>query len=373
MVAQDHYCVPPLERVNLAEILELISDKRYFVLHAPRQTGKTSTLLALRNLLNSRVEGDFRCVYVNVEAAQAARGDVLWAMRVILGELGSRARSLGDEFLYEAWPDILTIFGEGSLGEALTRWCEADTTPLVLLIDEIDALIGDTLISVLRQLRARYDQRPNSFPQSVVLCGVRDVRDYRIHSGSERAVITGGSAFNIKAESLRLGDFTLAEARGLLAQHTGETGQAFTPEALDTVWARTRGQPWLVNALCHHACFRNEAGRDRSRAITGHHVRDAEEQLILRREVHLDIRPRGGRSAPGSAADKFVIECKVLHKSLEWTVRRSLEQTAAYMARCGSEAGHLVIFDRSEGKRWDDKLFRRAESIDGRTVTVWGM
>ena len=521
VVAQDHYCIPPLERVNLGELLDLVRNKRYFVLHAPRQTGKTSTLLALRSLLNSGVEGAFRCVYVNVEAAQAMREDVFRSMRVILGELGSRARSSGDEFLYEAWPGILETFGEGSLSEALTRWCEADPKPLVLLIDEIDALIGDSLISVLRQLRARYDQRPESFPQSVVLCGVRDVRDYRIHSGSAGVEITGGSAFNIKAESLRLGDFREAEVQALLAQHTEETGQPFTSDALDAVWTQTRGQPWLVNALCHQACFRHEAGRRRTRAISGDDVLNAQEQLILRREVHLDqltdklreervrhvvepllsggaepryssrdleyvrdlglvaldspprianpiyaevvprelthivqdslehepawyvdaeggldvnrllaafqaffrehsehwlgrfdyaeagpqlllqaflqrvvnsggriereyglgrgrtdllvLWPRGGGAIPERAADRFVIECKVMHKGLKRTVREGLVQTAGYMDRCGSEAGHLVIFDRSEGKRWEDRIFHCDERIDDRTITVWGM
>ena len=94
----------------------------------------------------------------------------------------------------------------------------------MLLIDEIDLLVGDTLLSVLRQLRAGYVRRPRDFPQSVVLCGVRDVRDYRIHSGSGREIIAGGSAFNIKAESLRLGDFTKDEVLSLLGQHTDETG-----------------------------------------------------------------------------------------------------------------------------------------------------
>ena len=169
VVAADHYCIPPLERVDLDEILELIRDKRYCVLHAPRQTGKTSALLALRDLLNRGGAGDFRCVYVNVETGQAMREDVERAMRVIVGELASRARSMGDGFLYDAWPEIFATFGDGALGEALTRWCEADPKPLVLLIDEIDSLIGDTLISVLRQLRAGYDRRPESFPQSVVL------------------------------------------------------------------------------------------------------------------------------------------------------------------------------------------------------------
>ena len=90
VVTADHYCIPPLERVNLAEIRRLIRDKRYFVLHAPRQTGKTSALLALRDLLNA--EGIYRCVYVNVEGGQAMREDVEQVMRTILATLASRAR-----------------------------------------------------------------------------------------------------------------------------------------------------------------------------------------------------------------------------------------------------------------------------------------
>ena len=136
-------------------------------------------------------------------------------------------------------------------------------------------------------LRAGYDQRSERYPQSVVLCGVRDVRDCRIRSSSSE-IITGGSAFNIKAESLRLGDFTEAETRALLAQHTGETGQVFTAAATAAVWRQTQGQPWLVNALCERACFRGAARRDRTLAITEEAIFDAREQLILARETHLD-------------------------------------------------------------------------------------
>ena len=81
----------------------------------------------------------------------------------------------------------------------------------MLSIDEIDTLVGDTLLSVLRQLRAGYPDRPGRFPHSVILCGVRDVRDYRIYSTARNALVLGGSAFNIKSKSLRLGDFTEAE------------------------------------------------------------------------------------------------------------------------------------------------------------------
>ena len=100
VVPAHHYCIPPLERLNLGDVLDLVRTHRYFVLHAPRQTGKTSALLALRDLLNSGAEGDYRCVYVNVEPGQAMREEVEPAMRAILGALASWARTtLGDEFL----------------------------------------------------------------------------------------------------------------------------------------------------------------------------------------------------------------------------------------------------------------------------------
>ena len=233
VVADKHYCVPPLERLELDEILALIRDERYFVLHAPRQTGKTSTLLALRDLLNNGAEGDFRCVYVNVETAQSARENVGAAMQAILAALARQERiTLHTRHLQAIWREALADTGpHEALQEALGRWAEADATPLVLLIDEIDTLIGDTLLAVLRQLGAGYPNRPGHYPQSVMLCGVRDVRDYRIRSSAENTLVAGGSAFNIRAESLRLGNFTEGELRSLVAQHTAETGQRFSAAA----------------------------------------------------------------------------------------------------------------------------------------------
>ena len=284
----DHYAIAPLDRVDVDEFLGLIRAKRYFVLHAPRQTGKTSALIALRDLLNSGAVGDFRCVNVNVEVGQVARDDVAEGIRAVLSSLALSAQLLGDDSLEDVWPDILTKAGaNNALRQVLARWCVADPTPLVLLVDEIDSLVGDTLLSVLRQLRAGYEHRPGGFPQSVVLCGVRDIRDYRIRS-STGEVIAGGSPFNVAAKSLRMGDFTEAETRALMAQHTEETGQRFTAAALDSVWTQTCGQPWLVNALCAGACFDNKAGRDRSRTIEVDDVHAAREELILSRRTHLD-------------------------------------------------------------------------------------
>ena len=290
VVSQDHYCIPPLERIDSNRVLTLIHDEKYLILHAPRQTGKTSALIALQDHLNSGAAGDYRCLYVNIEAAQAMRENIPEAMEVILKVLAGTAQTvLGDDSLDGIRRAALAEGGAGAaLWEALRRWAMASPHPLVLLIDEIDALIGDSLLSVLRQLRSGYDMRPRSFPHSIVLCGVRNVRDYRIHSASEGKTIAGGSAFNISAASLRLGDFDREETEALLGQHTDETGQRFEPAAVERIYKQTAGQPWLVNALCAEACFESPEGRDRSRAITEDDILDAQEVLIEARVVHLD-------------------------------------------------------------------------------------
>jgi len=284
---KNHYCIPPLERFNLSEILSLIDQEKYFVLHAPRQTGKTSCLLALMEYLNQQER--YECLYVNIEIAQSARENVHRGIKGILNEISERARIyLQNDRIQRIWPEILAVSGEeGALNTVLTRWAEESPKPIVLLVDEIDALIGDTLISVLRQLRAGYDKRPLHFPQSIILCGVRDVRDYRIHSNKEKTIITGGSAFNIKAESLRLGDFTQTEMRILYQQHTEETGQIFLPETLDLAWEYTNGQPWIVNALGYETCFRLPEGKLQT-MVTPEMLDQAKENLIIRRETHLD-------------------------------------------------------------------------------------
>ena len=284
IVAEDHYHVPPLSRFDEGELLQLIERKRYFVLLAPRQTGKTTALVALRELLNDSRQ--YRCVYVNVEPAQTAREDVGAAMQAILSLISHEAiYTLDDHTVYDAWPDVLAREGpQVALHSTLARWAASGRKPLVLLIDEI----GDTLVSVLRQLRTGYPDRPWRFPQSVVLCGVRDVRDYRIHASSERDPVLGGSAFNIKAKSLRLGDFREPEVRELLDQHTRETGQRFAAEAVAEIWRQTQGQPWLVNALAYEVCFERDGIRDRSREVDVDAVHGARKRLILRRDTHLD-------------------------------------------------------------------------------------
>ena len=279
-----HYSIPAIERFNREEILGLIRSEKYFILHAPRQTGKTSALLALVDELNAT---GYHALYINVEGAQAARNNVPRAVKAIVSVIVRRAKSfLGDTFPSEIRPRILTECGpDDALQTLLTEWSEHSPKPICLMVDEIDSLSGDSLISVLRQLRGGYEGRPAHFPQSMVLCGVRDIRDYRLHRRGHD-VITGGSAFNIKAESLRLSDFSQADIRALYVQHTAETGQTFDEAVYPLVWELTQGQPWLVNALAWEACFKLEP--DRLKPITPKLINQAKEVLIQKRVTHLD-------------------------------------------------------------------------------------
>ena len=288
IIPEDHYHIDLLHRLDWEEVQHLINQKKYFVLHAPRQTGKTSTLLAMMKVLNE--EGHYKALYVNIEAAQALREDVNRAVAVICQAIAASARVYKVESALEQMTDDLFREGklpEGALTLQLSKWAEMSDKPIVLMLDKIDALVGDTLISVLRQIRAGYAQRPQAFPQSIILCGVRDVRDYRMHT-QHKEIITGGSAFNIKAESLRMGRFTEQEVRVLYEQHTEATGQVVEESIFPELWEDTKGQPWLVNALGYEMTWKDREARDRSVPITLGRYQAARERLIRSRQTHLD-------------------------------------------------------------------------------------
>jgi hypothetical protein len=283
-----HYFVDSQKRWNFAEIMRLIQQEKYFILHAPRQTGKTSTLLSLVEYLNQTAQ--YEAIYANIETAQTAREQVPVAMKAICNSIASHHRFFTNKnLLSDNWLKIYNQVATHTSVEALLEyWTENTKLPTVLFLDEVDALIGDALISLLRQIRSGYNKRPHNFPVAIILCGVRDVRDYRIHSTTSKEIITGGSAFNIKAESLRLENFTKEHIADLYGQHTQATGQVFEKGVLDLVWSYTQGQPWLVNALAYEATFNMKKYRNRQISISVEAIKEAKERLILRRDTHLD-------------------------------------------------------------------------------------
>ena len=69
----------------------------------------------------------------------------------------------------------------------------------------------------------------------------------------------------------------------------------------------------------------------------------------------------------------MVLELKIRRKSLETTLAQGLEQTAAYAATCGADEAHLILFDRDGNKEWEDRIWERTETGNGRVIQVWGM
>ncbi|MEM6752852.1 MAG: ATP-binding protein [Cyanobacteria bacterium P01_C01_bin.38] len=280
--ADKHYMLSPTSR--LPDLSMLIEQESYFVVHAPRQTGKTTAMLSLAQQLTASER--YAAVMVSVEVGSAFNNDPSAAELAILGTwYDTISIRLPDQLQ----PPVLNQWQKEEPGRRIRTffqaWAKASTKPLVIFIDEIDSLQDETLISVLRQLRDGYPNRPENFPSSVGLIGLRDVRDYKVASGGSDRLNTS-SPFNIKVSSITLRNFNASEVVELYQQHTEDTGQIFTPEASATAFDLTQGQPWLVNALAKEVV--EKMVRDRSIAITKEHILEAKEILIARRDTHLD-------------------------------------------------------------------------------------
>ena len=273
-----HYMVPPLPRVP--EAPGLVEGGAYFVIHAPRQSGKTTFLRAFARELTAK--GELSAVYASCEAAEAMGEDVVAAQAVIVRRLEVEAEAQLPEELRPA--PFSTDTPETRFGDFLAHWSRGSRRKLVLLLDEVDALRGQSLLAVLRQLRTAFPDRPEWAPWSVVLCGLRDVRDYKVASGGDALRLGTSSPFNIEVESLRIGDFDDEDVKDLLGQHERETGQAFDEAASARLMELAGGQPWLVNALAREVIDKMAVVG----TITLEHVEQAKERLVLARATHLD-------------------------------------------------------------------------------------
>ncbi len=282
-VPDKHYMLPAVAR--LPEVTRLIEDGDFFVLHAARQSGKTTLLLELCRLLEA--EGLFHALYVSLETAQSL-DEPERGVPAILAAL-------------ETWMDrhselrrtIPPREAQLSIAESVSRYlesiCRRCPKPLVVFFDEADCLGGETLILFLRQLRSGYVARQagSPFPHSLALVGMRNIRDFRSRIRPDRDTLGSASPFNIASTALTMPVFSRSEVATLYDQHTVESGQAFPEEVVDRVYESTQGQPWLVNAIARDITERL-LDRDASRPIETAYVDQVIEGMILRRVTHID-------------------------------------------------------------------------------------
>ena len=275
----DHYMLPPEERLVGAQLHRYIRDKLYWVLHAPRQTGKTTFLQSWAREINAGTEA-VAC-YVSVERCQG----VTEPERAMPAACEAIKEFAG--FADLPVPELSTQDANSAMSNMLRNWSVlVMPKPLIVLFDEVDVLAGDALISFLRQLRGGFAGRGvGKFPVSVALVGMRDLKDYI--TASKGGIANPGSPFNIKTDSALLSNFHKDDITKLFAQRTAENGQHITQEALDYAYEQTKGQPWLVNSLFQRATLR-VLDEDSAETVTLDHIKQAREQMIQARETHLD-------------------------------------------------------------------------------------
>ena len=282
-----HYMLPALDR--LPGIRRLVNMERYFVIHAPRQTGKTTAVKALVREINEK--DDMVALYCSLETLQGA-ADVDNAMpklRRLLIRSASAVSGLVDPSEQDGPVCVQeTGWTVSAVSETLTALCRRAGKPLVVFFDEADCLFGDVLISFLRQLRDGYVNREDvPFPASIALIGMLDMRDYKAQIRPSGQSLGQISPFNIISEDMLLRNFTAEEVAALYRQHTDATGQVFAPDVLDKVMDFSGGQPWLVNALARE-CVEKIHGFRYGETVTADDVETAKETIIRRRDTHVD-------------------------------------------------------------------------------------
>ncbi|MCL2074318.1 MAG: ATP-binding protein [Marinilabiliaceae bacterium] len=280
----EHYMIDATERLY-DELMELINSKQYYVVHAARQTGKTTLLIDLANKINK--EGKYYAVYCSLERLYGVT-DTGIGISAIFNAFAIALENYQLPF-FEKFKDNIDISDFlNAFGLALSRYCRKIDKPLVIFFDEADCLTDATLISFLRQLRDGYINRSIApFPNSIALVGMRNIRDYKAKIRDNQETLGSASPFNIITESLNLRNFTQIEVENLYKQHTDQTGQVFEDEALEIIFGQTQGQPWLVNAIARQV-IEKQLKNDYSIPITAKMVSEAINTIILRRDVHID-------------------------------------------------------------------------------------
>ena len=279
----EHYMIDAVSR--LKGVQQLVDTKQYFVIHAARQSGKTTYLLDLTQKLNS--ESKYHAVYCSLESLQDindAKDGIPLVVKCIKEALCTSDIPKCEVFAENADYDNYT----GVLNSELKKYCKILNKPLVIFFDEADCLSNGTLISFLRQLRLGYVNRVLApFVQSVALVGMRNIRDYKVHIRFERETLGSASPFNIVTETFTLKNFTKEEITSLYQQHTNDTGQIFTNEAIDFIFEQTQGQPWLVNAIVREVIVKM-LQFDYNQSVTIALVDEAVQTIIFRRDTHID-------------------------------------------------------------------------------------
>lgn len=240
-----HVDLEKVSNTKRQDIKTMVDLGRYFSIFAPRQSGKTTFFEGVcRQLANDPTYIPILLSFQDYKSLQTQRFYNL-IQKSLCRQLISRLTLVECPRLdvIKSYIETCTISDHISfreLFEELNRTVEQKK--IVIFIDEFDGIPRDELenfLTTLRELYQEYKGREDKALYSVGLVGIRNIT---------KLIVGGVSPFNI-ADQVKLPPFTLKNVRDLYAQHTEETNQPFTEEAVNRVHKETAGQPWLVNRL----------------------------------------------------------------------------------------------------------------------------
>jgi hypothetical protein len=179
-----------------------------------------------------REKGDFDVAIISMQSAKTVTGDES-ILELFTAKLGQWfRRNLGD---IRTWKELENLFAPPNFEK-----------PLILVIDEFDALREDFINKFANEFREMYIRRQNEADKvssekscllhGLALIGVRSVL------GIENV---SGSPFNVQ-RSLRIPNLSFEEVKGMFAWYQEESGQKIEKEVVERLYYETRGQPGLT-------------------------------------------------------------------------------------------------------------------------------
>ncbi|MBC8231624.1 ATP-binding protein [bacterium] len=266
---------------EVADLVERIKKGRYVVIFAPRQTGKTTFFRWALDALTAE-EPTYFPIQLNFETFSDVSVEVFYdglRRRIheeIIWEFQQRQSTVDEEF--QQFLENYPLKDHASFRLFLQELASHLGNPKVaIIIDEFDGIPREALSNFLHTLREIYLSRtPNRCPYSIGIVGVKSITQLNY----DRSI----SPFNIQDE-FALPNFTLEQVRDLLGQYTDEVGQAFAPEAIESIHKQTAGQPCLVNRMAQ--ILTEEMEIPLAETITLAHFEIAHKKILHERNVHI--------------------------------------------------------------------------------------
>lgn len=234
----ENYYVPRQELIDqtVQHLVGNIPEEggHYITVWAPRQRGKTWIMQrALYQLQTEPHYTDFDTLKMNLEHLKMER-DPNVIGRVIGEELIDRLNL--PKIPVQNLAELEQLFRLGMLRK-----------PLILMMDEFDALIPEAISGLVGLFRNIYNRRRDQVGKltaekdyllhGVALIGVRSVL------GIENPT---GSPFNVQ-RSVQIPNLTFAEVESMFHWYERESGQQVEQTVIEQLYAEVRGQPGLVS------------------------------------------------------------------------------------------------------------------------------